>query len=73
MKYTTTNIMTIRELKAKLSKYPDDYDVVIDVSRDYEEYSEVERITPCNFGFGICGASADKVKNADDANAVLLT
>ena len=65
--------MTIRELKAKLSKYPDDYAVVIDVSRDYEEYSEVEYITPCNFGFGICGASVDKVKNADDDNAVLLT
>lgn len=65
--------MTVRELKAKLAKYPDNYKVVIDVSTDYEDYDEVTRITLCNFGIGISGASVDKVKNADDANAVLLT
>ena len=65
--------MTVCELKAKLAKYPDNYKVVIDVSTDYEDYDEVTHITLCNFGIGISGASADQVKNADDANAVLLT
>ena len=66
--------MTIFELKAKLAMYPDDYKVVIDVSRDYEEYSEVEDITPCEFGYSIVGPTAGRAdKWNPNVNAVILT
>jgi hypothetical protein len=66
--------MTIFDLKAKLAMYPDDYKVVIDVSRDYREYDEVNDITPCEFGHGICGATVEIAdKWNPNVNAVILT
>lgn len=66
--------MTVRELKAKLAKYPDNYKVVIDVSTDYEDYDEVTCITPCEYGIGICGKTVTRgPKKALDVNAILLT
>lgn len=65
--------MTIQELKTKLSRYPDDYKVILDVSRDYEEYDEAKHVILCNYGFGICGTTVERVKKIDAANAVLLT
>lgn len=65
--------MTILELKAKLEKYPDDYKVVIDVSRDYEEYAEVTRISPCDYGFGTCTKIKQNIRKDSNVNAVLLT
>ena len=66
--------MTIFELKAKLAMYPDDYKVVIDVSRDYEEYDEVRDIILCEYGRGICGATVEIAdKWNPNVNAVILT
>ena len=65
--------MTVLELKAKLEKYPDDYKVVIDVSRDYEEYDEVTHIIPCEADFGMCGMEVRRSKNVNSCtNAILL-
>jgi len=65
--------MTVLELKTKLEKYPDDYKVIIDVSRDYEEYGEVDKITPCEYYLGICGAHVDRSKQMTrSTNAVIL-
>ena len=63
--------MTVRELREKLARYPDDCKVVLDVSRDYEEYGEAERVVPCECCFGPCGMSVER--NARKPNAVLLT
>lgn len=66
--------MTIFELKAKLSLYPDDWKVVIDTSRDYEEYSEASSITPCEMTSGFCGNVVEKADSWNpNLNAVLLT
>lgn len=65
--------MTVLELKAKLEKYPDDYKVIIDVSRDYEEYDEVARVIPCEADIGICGMEVRRSKKANSStNAILL-
>lgn len=65
--------MTVLELKAKLEKYPDDYKVVIDVSRDYEEYDEVTRVIPCEADLGMCGMEVRRSKNVNSCtNAILL-
>lgn len=63
--------MTVHELREKLAKYPDGCKIVLDVSRDYEEYGEAECIIPCKCGFGPCGMSVER--NARKFNAVLLT
>lgn len=66
--------MTILELKSLLSRYPDDWKVVLDTSRDYEEYSEASDITPCELGYGICGNSVTQVSYiTPKTNAILLT
>lgn len=66
--------MTVSELKSLLSQFPNDYKVVIDVSRDYEEYDEVKDITPCEYGHGICGATVEIAdKWNPNVNAVILT
>lgn len=66
--------MTIAELKRLLSRYPDDWKVVLDTSRDYEEYSEASDITPCELGYGICGNSVTQVSSlTPETNAILLT
>ena len=65
--------MTVLELKSKLEKYPGDYKVVIDVSRDYEEYDEVARIIPCEADIGICGMEVRRSKKVNNStNAILL-
>lgn len=65
--------MTVLELKTKLEKYPDDYKVIIDVSRDYEEYDEVVRIIPCEADIGICGMEVRRSKKVNNStNAILL-
>lgn len=66
--------MTIFELKEKLSKYPDDYKVIIDVSRDYEDYSEVEHVSLCKYSFGMREVVVDRrISKDSNANAVILT
>lgn len=66
--------MTIFDLKTKLAMYPDDYKVVIETSRDYEDYDEVSDITPCEYGHGFCGPTAKRVdKWNPNVNAVILT
>lgn len=66
--------MTVKALRERLAKYPDDYKVVIDISTDYEEYSEVGKITPCEYYLGICGAHVDRSKQMTrSTNAVILT
>ena len=65
--------MTVLELKTKLEKYPDDYKVIIDVSRDYEEHDEVTRIIPCEADIGICGMEVRRSKKVNNStNAILL-
>ena len=63
--------MTVGELKKRLSGYPDDYMVVLDTSRDYQRYSEMDEITPCECqdGFGGIDLNWDSTK----PNSVLLT
>ena len=66
--------MTVARLKRLLSRYPDDWKVVLDTSRDYEEYSEASDITPCELGHGICGNSVTQVSSiTPETNAILLT
>ena len=66
--------MTVAQLKRLLSRYPDDWKVVLDTSRDYEEYSEASDIIPCEFGPGICGNSVTQVSSiTPKTNAILLT
>lgn len=66
--------MTIFDLKTKLAMYPDDYKVVIDVSRDYEEYAEVQDITLCKLSHSICGPTVERAdKWNPNVNAVILT
>lgn len=66
--------MTIFDLKTKLAMYPDDYKVVIDVSRDYEEYAEVQDITLCKLGHSICGPTVERAdKWNPNVNAVIPT
>jgi len=63
--------MTIGELKMRLSAYPDDYTVVLDTSRDYQEYSEASKLEPCECRGGFTGLSL--YWDSSDKNAVLLT
>ena len=66
--------MTVAKLKRLLSRYPDDWKVVIDTSTDYEEYSEVSDITPCELSYGICGNSVTRVSSiTPETNAIFLT
>ena len=66
--------MTVSELESLLSRFPDDWKVVLDTSRDYEEYSEASDITPCKLGHGICGNSVTQVSSiTPETNAILLT
>ena len=66
--------MTVDELKRLLSRFPDDWKVVLDTSRDYEEYSEASDFTPCELGYGICGNSVTQVSSiTSKTNAILLT
>jgi hypothetical protein len=66
--------MTVFELKAMLSRYPDDWKVVIDTSTDYEEYSEVSDITPCELSSGFCGNVVTKCSSwTPQVNSILLT
>ena len=66
--------MTVADLKRLLSRFPDDWKVVLDTSRDYEEYSEASDITPCEFGHGICGNIVTQVSSVTpETNAILLT
>lgn len=66
--------MTVAQLKRLLSRYPDDWKVVIDTSRDYEDYSEVSNATLCELDFGICGNIVTQVSFiTPETNAILLT
>jgi len=66
--------MTVRELRTRLSKYPDDFKVVLDTSTDYEDYDEATHITPCEFSIEVVGVVVEKCSGLDaNANAVLLT
>ena len=66
--------MTVSELKTLLSRFPDDWKVVLDTSTDYEEYSEASDITPCELDFGMCGNIVTQVSSiTPETNAILLT
>ncbi len=66
--------MTVADLKRLLSRFPDDWKVVIDTSRDYEDYSEVSHATLCELDFEICGNSVKQVSAmTPKTNAILLT
>ena len=66
--------MTIFELKAKLSLYPDNYQVVLDTSRDYEDYDYASSVTPCEIGGSPCGMVVEKVDRWNpNVNAVIIT
>ena len=66
--------MTVVELKRLLSRFPDDWKVVIDTSTDYVDYSEVSHATLCELGHGICGNSVTQVSSiTPETNAILLT
>ncbi len=66
--------MTVSELKTLLSRFPDDWKVVIDTSTDYEDYSEVSHATLCELDFGMCGNIVTKVSSiTPETNAILLT
>lgn len=66
--------MTVFELKTLLSRYPDDWKVVIDTSTDYEEYSEVRDLTPCELSSGLCGNIVTKCSSwTPQVNSILLT
>jgi len=41
--------MTVKELKAEIEKYTEDFKVVIDVSRDYKDYDEVTATRKCAY------------------------
>ena len=60
--------MTVFELMINLSKYPGDFKVVIDKSCDYEEYGEVNSMTPVKFG---CWDDIDR--ESKDKNAIFLS
>ena len=66
--------MTIRELKAILNSYPEDFKVVINNSRDYEDFGEVEDVEMGTFNYGFGGGQfkyAEKWNS--DVNSVILT
>lgn len=74
---TTTrkdHIMTVRELKAILDSYPDDLKVIINNSRDYEDFGEVENVSIGTFNNGFCGGQFEYAKRWNRAvNSVVLT
>ena len=63
--------MTVGELKNMLAAYPDDYTVVLDTSRDYQEYSEASELESCECRGGYSGLTL--YWDSSDKNAVLLT
>lgn len=60
--------MTVYELIMKLSRYPSDFKVVIDKECDYEEYGEVNSMTPVKYG---CWGDIDR--ESKDKNAIFLS
>ena len=74
---TTTRkdqVMTVRELKAILDSYPDDLKVVINNSRDYEDFGEVEDVSTGTFSNGFGGGQFEYAKKWNrDVNSIVLT
>lgn len=66
--------MTIRELKAILNSYPDEFKVVINNSRDYEDFGEVENVSIGTFNHGFCGGKFEYAEKWNrDVNSIILT
>ena len=66
--------MTIRELKAILNSYPDEFKVVINNSRDYEDYGEVEDVEIGTFSHGFGGGHFEYAEKWNrDVNSIILT
>ena len=66
--------MTIRELKAILNSYPDDFKVVVDNSRDYEDFGEVENVNIGTFSNGFCGGKFEYSEKWNrNVNSIILT
>ena len=66
--------MTIRELKAILNSYPEEFKVVINNSRDYEDFGEVEDVEIGTFSRGFGGGQFEYAKKWNqDVNSIILT
>ena len=66
--------MTIRELKAILNSYPEEFKVVINNSRDYEDFGEVEDVEMGTFSNGFCGGQFEYAEKWNsDVNSIILT
>ena len=65
--------MTIGELKARIAAFPDDWDVVVDNSTDYEDYTEASMIQCGTLEHGICGGSWKPAHSwNDEINAIII-
>lgn len=60
--------MTVKELKERLDDFPDELLVVIETSRDYEDYDEVTDLKNCNY----TRFRGGHVKYSGNSNAVIL-
>jgi len=66
--------MTVDDLISKLAPLRGDLEVVVEVSRDYEDYTPVTIIEPGNYTLGLTGGHFKYHKDAkgDDINAVII-
>lgn len=66
--------MTIRKLKAILNSYPEEFKVVINNSRDYEDFDEVKHVSIGTFSHGFCGGQFEYAEKWNrDVNSIILT
>ena len=66
--------MSIRELKAILNSYPEEFKVVINNSRDYEDFGEVENVSIGTFSNGFGGGKFEYTEKWNrNVNSVVLT
>ena len=61
--------MTVYELIMKMSRYPSDFKVVLNTSCDYEDYGEVNSVTPVKYSY-FRGGNIDR--ESKEKNAMYL-
>ena len=66
--------MTISELKAILNSYPDDFKVILNNSRDYEDFDEAKEVSIGIFNYGFCGGHFEYAKKSNpNVNSIILS
>ena len=65
--------MTIRQLKAILNSYPDEFKVVINNSGEYEDFCEVNHVSIGTFSHGVCGCRFEYAEKWNrNVNSIVL-